>query len=147
MNDEEQEQHPSQPVSDPADWFLQSLVDMANRSGLEVGITLQVSGLLVSGMLVSGKQYFEGFASEFSSAFTDQEAARAVRESFSRHGEKYKLQGEGSAHPAAPVYVHLKQARFFNTSGEPIPRNRGVFWRGRLSEVSGFILGTLGTTD
>lgn len=144
MNDEEQKQQ-SQPASDPADWFLQSLVDMANRSGLEVGITLQVSGLLVSGMLVSGKQYFEGFASEFSSAFSDQEAARGVRESFSRHGEKYKLEAEGDPHRPAPVYIHLKQARFFSTSGEPIPRNRGVFWRGRLSEVSGFILGTLGT--
>jgi hypothetical protein len=145
MNDESQKEQ-SPPPPGETDWFLQSLVDMSNSSGLEVGITLQVGGFLVSGMLVSGKQYFEGFASDFASAFTDQEAARGVREAFSRHGEMYKLQGEADLRHPAPVYIHLKQARFFNTSGDPIPRNRGVFWRGRLSEVSGFILGTLGTT-
>lgn len=46
----------------PLDWFLQSLVNMANTDSLQIGITLQVSGLLVSGVLVGGKAYFEGFA-------------------------------------------------------------------------------------
>ena len=51
------------------DWLLQSLVNMANVSELEIGITLQVSGLLVSGILVGGKKYFEGFAEDFAGAF------------------------------------------------------------------------------
>jgi len=42
------------------DWFLQTLVNMANNSsstGL-VGITLLTHGFLVSGDLVSGREYF-----------------------------------------------------------------------------------------
>jgi hypothetical protein len=44
-----------------------------------------------------------------------------------------------------PNYIHLKEAKFFLPSGagKPIPANQGVWWRGRLSEVSGFILGSL----
>ena len=41
------------------DWFIQSLVNVANVAPLSFGVTLQVSGLLVSGYLVSGKAYFE----------------------------------------------------------------------------------------
>jgi hypothetical protein len=41
-------------------------------------------------------------------------------------------------------YVHLMDARFFNTTGNPIPGNRGVWWRARLAEVSGFSMGVLG---
>jgi len=41
------------------DWFIQSLVNVSNVAPLSFGVTLQVSGLLVSGYLVSGKAYFE----------------------------------------------------------------------------------------
>jgi hypothetical protein len=129
-------------VAAPHDWFLQSLVNMANGSGFEVGITLQVSGLLVSGILVGGKAYFEGFADDFSSAFAnDPEGAESVRSSFAKYGEIYKEE-EGKESPP-PQYIHLKNTRFFNTSGNPIPGNRGVWWRGRISEVGGFTLGSL----
>ncbi len=126
------------------DWFLQSLVAMANKSNLEIGITLQVSGMLVSGSMVSGEKYFEGFAEDFSSPFTaDPEAAASIKTSFSSYGELYKRDSEsnGLIHP--PQYVHLKNARFFNTTGNTIPGNRGMWWRGRISEVGGFSLGSL----
>jgi hypothetical protein len=42
------------------DWFIQSLVNVANVAPLSFGVTLQVSGLLVSGYLVSGKAYGRG---------------------------------------------------------------------------------------
>ena len=48
------------------DWFLQTLVNMANSStstGL-VGITLLTHGFLVSGDLVGGREYFKGFAED-----------------------------------------------------------------------------------
>ena len=49
----------STPPSAQHDWFIQSLVNVANVAPLSFGVTLQVSGLLVSGYLVSGKAYFE----------------------------------------------------------------------------------------
>lgn len=131
-----------------ADWFLESLVEMANRHNIRNGVTLQVGGFLISGIIVSGRRYFEGFASEYASVFTDQETADLVRQTFSKGGEIYTTADEDPQEPIyPPAFIHLEQARFFNTSGKPIPANRGVFWRGRISEVSGFILGRLSAEE
>src|SRR5918993_1449756 len=85
------------------DWFLQFLVDRVNGTTTEIGITLQVGGLLVSGMLVSGDKYKQRPESE------------STKES------------EGP-----PFYIHLKNAKFYSPGASPIPAN-GVWWRGRIS--------------
>lgn len=141
MSTEVTPQAPLLPVTQ-SDWFLQSLVNMVNINDLEFGITLQVSGLLVSGNLVGGKEYFEGFAEDFSSSFTNEpEVAENIKSSFAQYGEIYEKK-DGEEIPP-PQYIHLKDTRFFNTSGNPIPGNKGVWWRGRISEVGGFTLGSL----
>ena len=133
------------------DWFLQVLVNITNAGdgSAEFGMTLLVSGFLISGRMVGGAKYFEGFASDFASGFADQSLAESVRRSFSRYGEIYEAdaaqQDTADQPPQSPAYIHMKEARFFNTAGNPIPANRGVWWRGRLSEVSGFMVGTLGS--
>lgn len=131
------------PFAVPHDWFLQSLVGIAN-DGIEFGVTLQVSGLLVSGVLTGGKAYFEGFAEDFASGLNDSKDAESVRSSFAQHGEIYEKSDDA---PPPPQYIHLKNARFFNTAGKPIPGNKGVWWRGRISEVAGFTLGSLDQTE
>ena len=123
------------------DWFLQGLINLVNNpenSSLEIGITVLAGGLLVSGYLVNGARYFEGFASDFVTIFPP-DSAEGVRSSLSSYGDIYK--GEQDT---LPMFIHLKDARFFSTAGNPIPANRGVWWRGRVSEVSGFMIGTLG---
>lgn len=125
------------------DWFLQFLVNVANRSSMEVGITLQVSGMLVSGSLVSGKEYFEGFGTIFSSAFSDPELAASIKKSVSSQGDIYADDDDEGGDQSLPQFIHLKNARFFNTAGRPIPGNCGVWWRGRICEVGGFSLGSL----
>ncbi|MEA5477406.1 gas vesicle accessory protein GvpU [Pseudanabaena galeata UHCC 0370] len=131
------------PKAAQTDWFLQSLVNMANNQSLEISITLQVSGMLVSGDIVGGKTYFEGVGEEFSSTFVNHpETAESIKDSFSKMGERYVQTDETEVQPL-PQFVHLKNARFFHTSGSPIPSNRSVFWRGRISEVGGFFLGSL----
>jgi hypothetical protein len=138
-------QKTQRPDPGQADWLLQMLVDMVNNNAdMELPITLHVEGLLVSGNLVGGVKYFEGFATDFAESFaTNPEISKGIRESVSKFGEIYKATGKEDADGPLPTYIHLKQARFFNTSGMPIPANKGVWWRGRLSEVSGFILGSL----
>ena len=129
------------------DWFLQSLVNLTNAGDgtVEIGMILLVDGFLVSGMMVGGARYFEGFAKDFASGFTDQAVAETIRTSFSEYGEIYKTDAaDPLSPPPSPSYVHMRDARFFNTAGNPVPGNRGVWWRGRLSEVSGFVVGTLG---
>ncbi|WP_342620756.1 gas vesicle accessory protein GvpU [Rhodoferax sp. GW822-FHT02A01] len=129
------------------DWFLQSLVNLTNKSAFQVGITLQVSGMLVSGVLVSHKQYFEGFASELANAFADTEEAETIKTHISSYGDSYKSDGENEEPLPPPQFIHLKETRFFNTAGNPIPGNRGVWWRGRICEVGGFTLGSLSASN
>jgi hypothetical protein len=133
-----------EPQAAQTDWFLQTLVRMINNFDMEIGMTLQVSGMLVSGSLVSGKKYFDGFATDFSSPFSESpETAASIRSSFASYGEVYAKDEENGEDQPLPQYIHLKQARFFNTSGNPIPGNTGVWWRGRIGEVGGFSLGSL----
>ncbi|MEJ2046344.1 MAG: hypothetical protein P8X74_22405 [Reinekea sp.] len=125
---------------DDKDWFLQRLVNIVNSVGLTFGITLNVGGFLVSGQLVGGKEYFEGFGGDFAGVFAGSESAENIQESFAKHGDIYSADNET---PPPPSYIHIKEAKFFNTNGNPIPGNRGVWWRGRLSQVDGFSLGSL----
>jgi len=41
------------------DWFLQFLVNLANKNRFELDITLTVGGILISGTLVGVRQYFD----------------------------------------------------------------------------------------
>jgi hypothetical protein len=128
------------------DWFLQSLVKIVNGSSLEFGLTLQVSGMLVSGSLVSHKTYFEGFAESFSNAFTGEpEDVEGTRKSLAMFGEIPPPTDDSEENQPLPQFIHLKNARFFNIGGKPIPGNAGVWWRGRICEVGGFCHGTLST--
>ena len=128
---------------DDNDWFLQRLVHIVNSGNISFGITLNVGGFLVSGTLTGGKEYFEGVASDFAGTVSDTEEAEKIRALFAKPGELYS----SKENQPSPSYVHIKDARFFNTNGNPIPGNRGVWWRGRLSEVDGFSLGSLSSEN
>jgi hypothetical protein len=127
------------------DWFLQTLVNMANSStskGL-FGITLLTHGFLVSGMLVNGREYFNGFAEDIASGLDDSETAKSIKENFVTMGNSVYDKRDNDDNLPPPTYIHLFDAKFFHPNGQPIPANKGVWWRGRISEISGFSLGSL----
>jgi len=130
------------------DCLLQLLVSLVNNPNpevnLEIGVTLQVSGMLVSGDLVSADVYLEGFISDFTDTLENNpEVTKSIERGFSRLHEVYEQKLNMPTVELQPQYIHLKGARFFNTVGNPIPANRGVWWRGRICEVGGFSLGSL----
>ncbi len=137
----DEQQLPEAIMAEP-DWFLRTLVDLVTGREMEIGITLQVSGLLVSGLLVSGHKYFAGLATEVPNGVLDEAAAEAVRKFFASFQSIYE-KSSGRGETTSTMYIHLKNARFFHADGKPIPANRGVWWRGSLSHVAGFIMGTL----
>ena len=121
------------------DWFLQSLVCMANDSGIKFGITLNVSGFLVSGTLIGIKEYFKLFGESFASGMEPGDAANSVKATYAEYGNLY----DPELKPKSPSFIHLVDTKFHTTNGVPVPSNQGTLWRGRLSEVGGFILGSL----
>lgn len=127
-------------VTTQGDWLLEAFINMVNhKPAMEMGMTLQVSGFLVSGLLVSGKLYFEGIGAELDSAAP----GGNLKEVFSGVGDMHYSTAENETHIAVPPsFVHLKNARFYHTSGQPMPSNRSVWWRGRVSEVAAFTIGT-----
>ena len=129
------------------DWFIQSLVNVANVQPLSFGVTLQVSGLLVSGYLVSGKAYFEAVGAQILGGVAQNPAlAEQMRKMFATFESAYP-NDPGQTDRPVPQFVHLQNARFYGTDGTPVPSNEGVWWRGRISEISGIVIGILGVGD
>jgi len=125
------------------DWFLQNLVSFSNDWGIEMGITLQVSGVLVSGTLISGAKYFDEFAEQFSGGFKEESELRvSFYKLISSYKNIYEVESQEANNRPAPEYIHLKNTKFFQPGQKAIPTNNGVLWRGRIREVGGFTLGS-----
>lgn len=92
-----------------------------------INIILNVHGMIVSGELVSYKIYVDGFIP----SKTDTEQDETIVESEDRN------------------YIHLRNVKFYLSSGNPIPSNESkeMFWRGRLSSIDGFSLAKLLRTE
>lgn len=148
MEDEQLEHKPEQskePVNvslverPKIDFYLQSLVNMANEHGSEFGITLVIGGTVITGTLIGGSAYFHTFADTVAAAWPgDEQAKEGIRESLVQPATLY---GQGKPDEAGPSFVHLKNATIRTPSGH-LP-DGGMLWRGRLTEVSGFTLGSI----
>lgn len=92
-----------------------------------IDIILNVYGMIVSGELVSYKTYVDGFVKPK----TDDEQYETAVESDDRN------------------YIHLRNVKFYVSSGNPIPANdiKEIFWRGKLSSIDGFSLAKLLRTE
>jgi hypothetical protein len=136
-----------QNVAAPKDVLLCQLVYLANRIDLQVGITLQVDGLLVSGRLVGMRNYLEGVTETLRSAGADAliPIFDSIREA--AFSESPDLNTPPTDNDLSPNFIHLADAQFFHPGGSPIPGNQTVFWRGRIGEVGGFSIGSLSVSE
>ena len=123
-----------------ADWLVQWFANFVNNAEADISIpmTFTVGGSLISGYLISETTYFNQLASDFSGALPE-----AAKES-GRDLIKI-LQPKQSAHEddnAAEQFVHLRDAKVFTDASKPITA-QGVLWRGKISSVEGFSLGSI----
>jgi hypothetical protein len=147
MSDNKGSDAASIPDAAQHDWFLQSLVNIANTTALNFGVTLQVGGFLVSGVVVSGKAYFAAMGQQIANGYAQNpELATQMRKMFATFESAYP-NGQGQADQPVPQFIHLQNARFFSTDSTPVPGNEGIWWRGRISEVSGVVIGILNVSD
>ena len=129
------------------DWLLGAFVTAVNAGARQVGITLWTGGLLVSGTLVGVDDYFEGVATAFDEAAVPGEESLGAM--FRTLGEQARdlIQAEdresaaSDTPPPDPAFIHLQNATTYSPGLQPIPTDRGVWWRGRLESVGGWSFG------
>lgn len=135
-----------EPTARP-DWLLRDFVEMANDNPAKeiMDITLLTHGVLVTGLLVSGREYFRGIGEALAKATgnPDSKTAQDIKEHYIQLGNKTYDNIDKAENPYPVNFIHLKNARFFHPNGTALPGSEGVWWRGRLFEVSGFFLGSL----
>lgn len=122
------------------DLTLQLLANLAQRGSVDgVGLTLTVGGAIVTGQLVGRSEWFAGLHE----AHGDRLAA--VSEPFKKFDERVTEKRGEEGDPTRFNYIHLKGARYLTGAGfAPTEDDAGMFWRGRLTEVSGWSFGMFG---
>lgn len=138
-------------VNTEPDVILRTLVALANDSKeMEVGVTLHVSGIIVSGSLISYDAYWEAFrvlvhengspsVQSFGETFAD--AITGANRDAELDGNR-TAEDDEAGHHEPPNYIHLRDAVVWAPGVEPTLAK--TLWRGRLSHVSAWSLGRFG---
>jgi len=141
----------------PRDAFLAILVQAVDHTpGMEIGVTLHVSGVIISGLLCSITSFFEeqaevirrlgsvetaearqGFA-ELYDWLADQTQTRPAIEP-AEDGQAAETEEAGAD---LPDFIHLRAATVHAPGTDAVLPE--TLWRGRLDHVSGWSIGTFG---
>ncbi len=121
-----------------SDWLIQWFARFVSDTTGSVPLTFTVGGNLISGDLISEDAYFEQLASDFSGAIPEgaREAAKQLILTLKPPLHTDEDQG------IACQFVHLRNAQVFTDANKPIVSG-GTLWRGKISSVEGFHLGSL----
>lgn len=133
-----------------SDWLLSLFVSMVNDgSGMTIGITLFVGGAVISGQLIGGRDYFTSLSQQFERALGVDRGDRGpiFKGAIDLYSAKVKSpenpDSEDGERTVAPGYLHLRNSRVYHGTTQIPQQCDGILWRGRLTQVDGFILGEL----
>lgn len=163
-NDGEQADEAATQQSAPSDdWMLADLVALVNDMGeaeFEIGLTLWTSSGMVSGLLISGFRYFNllSDALRIDTDGMDEAEARQLqfRNVFADYFGNYKGIYKGPEDSSAagdddagklsprPAYIHLRSVKYGPNFPGPRDGDVELFWRGRLTEISGWSVSQVG---
>ncbi|QPA60706.1 gas vesicle accessory protein GvpU [Lysinibacillus sphaericus] len=120
------------------DVLLSGLVTIVNEAPLEIGVTLNVGGSLITGLLIGSINYLRGISELLS-------GNGPAADQFAKHFEDIaeeveKTNAEAEDDNPSPNYIHLKNAKLVNVNGNVIELG---YWRGKLSSIDGFIIANL----
>jgi hypothetical protein len=132
-------------MPDPPDTVLQLMVGSINNLSepIEDGspINLFVQGILLSGQIITDWQWqATGSSLEAMIAGILKEKRDRVRRLRGRVLAELTPEEHEEA-LAAPAFIHLKNCRVFMP--QPVPSSGDLYWRGRLSDISGWSYGQL----
>ena len=133
----------------PFDSSLESLAAFIDRADTtEIGVTLHVKGAVLSGLLVSSRRFFslllraleqgaETGAGDGGGIRVFADFYRPTLESLEQSQAEYR---ESDKSPPRPRHVHMRQVvTYLGSTSDPL---RHALWRGRLTEVDGWCLGS-----
>lgn len=122
---------------------LQVLVGLADRLETETAITVVTRGGIVTGRLIGVREYYRLWH-ELWRALGEHDCGIIGRTWLSRSEQILEtLANEEDDSPALlPAFIHIKAARWVIGSAI-VPEADTMLWRGRISEVVGFTIGSL----
>lgn len=124
-----------------ADFLLGMLVRRVEQSDFRTDITLTIGGMIMMGDMISEEQFCEGIAEDVPAEH--QEYFRGLPDLFDELATEFAGDGEEPhdlRDDMRDSVVHLTNVRIFQ-EGE-YHQFRRTFWRGKISTVDGFWLGT-----
>lgn len=131
----------------------------AQTSEVTVGVTLTLTGSVVSGYLVPAQTWFEAMSVEAAASpgdgrdwallfthYAEEMHERAQHRRVAKELDEQLPDRYAEAIRAADpeVYVHLQQARVYGGHRDDGFPTGGMAWRGRLADVAGWAFGVVG---
>lgn len=133
------------------DEILEYLIQKVEETKIGPGVTLATGGLVVVGGLVSSKVYYDYLSSLFD-IYTDKSKGETIEhkdsielEALEKYSKDWKesiikLRDKKDGDNDRPTHIHLHNVEVWEVfSTEPF---RFEYWRGNLSSIDGFSLGT-----
>ena len=133
------------------DEVLEYLIQKVEETKIGPGVTLATGGLVVVGGLVSSKVYYDYLSSLFN-IYTDKSKGETIEhkdsielEALEKYSKDWKesiikLRDKKDGDNDRPTHIHLHNVEVWEVfSTEPF---RFEYWRGNLSSIDGFSLGT-----
>ena len=105
----------------------------------EIQLTVTVGGLLISGIAIGRDRWFRDTAQ-----FMEEMGGSGVIPETLLKGFQEAESSQDAPDPATYGFLHMKDARTIFPHGV-VPDNSGpgLYWRGRISEITGFSFGQL----
>jgi hypothetical protein len=123
--------------------MLQALAEVAERSPLELGVTLNIKGLIITGFIISQSNYFESLISGLKDTDQDSEIKDSLLEFLSGLKEKLAAKSEQKNSHEFPRFIHLRNVKIYPSEGRGMPTYGDALWRGIIDSVDGFSLGEM----
>jgi len=122
--------------------------------------TIFVKGILISRTIIGRKRYLDGTASLFKteevvedndgnySNYSNQDLLKIVLKPMTDESNVLASSSPSSIFKQEPEYIHIENASFYVHTGNavlPLSTVEGAYWRGKISSIDGFVIGTIGT--
>lgn len=128
------------------DAVILMFLSLVDKEGVEVEVTLNMNGVVVSGTLIGAQAYYEGIT-EASKELQDQTLSKIIAKKFTNLKDAYikqkQEQEEKEDNENTATFIHLKNARYLGADDQPITSKNGTWWRGRISSIDGFSFNSL----